>query len=97
VGGPIVTGDPLTVLRKALTSEGAQSRYLLTRSRWDEFQAEVTAERAALDAVEALVAAADELRLWEPGRKGYAAAQDKLFAALAPFAVPDTSPAKEPS
>ena len=40
---------------------------------------------AALAAVERLIEAADELRLWAPGRKGYAAAQNRLFAALAPF------------
>ena len=40
---------------------------------------------AALAQVEALITAADELRLWEPGRKGYAAAQDRLFDVLARF------------
>lgn len=43
--------------------------------------------RAALEQVKSLVGAADELRLWEPGRKGYAAAQDRLFATLVPFAA----------
>ncbi len=33
----------------------------------------------------AVVRAADALRLWEPGRKGYAAAASLLFAALAAF------------
>jgi len=43
--------------------------------------------QAALADVEKLVEAADELRLYEPGRKGYAAAQARLFLALRPFFV----------
>lgn len=44
----------------------------------------------ALARVEAALDAGDELRLWEPGRKGYAAAQDRFFAALRAVREPTT-------
>lgn len=63
-------GSPLAVLREQIRHLGPHRG--------------AVAEEA-LAQVDALVQAADELGLWEPGRRGYAAAHNRLFAALAPF------------
>lgn len=67
---------PLDALREALET---------MRDEFGPDYHEVVALRAALAQVEKLVEAADDLRLWEPGHKGFAAALDRVFAALAPF------------
>ena len=76
------TPNPLDVLREWITVTKRQtSRVKLTRTV-AAFEAE-----AALSQVGTLVDAVDELRLWEPGRKGYAAALDRVFDAHRPFAA----------
>lgn len=52
-----------------------------------EFALPATVPQQVLDALVNVAEAAEELKLWEPGRRGYAAAQECVFTALARLAA----------